>query len=58
MWRLELLVNDILRFITLRWLEEKHHRLRFILINLVIPLIVSIITGLLTTKLIMSLLEL
>ena len=56
MWRLELLIHDILYFTTLDWLEEKHHKLRFVLLNLVIPLILSIITSLLTTLLIMKLL--
>ncbi len=58
MWRIALLINDILYFITLRWLEEKHHKLRFVLLNLVIPLIISIITSLLTTMWIVSLIEL
>ena len=55
MWRLEMLIHDILYFIDLMWLEEKHHKLRYVLLNFVIPLILSIITSLLTTKLIVSL---
>ena len=47
MWRLEMLIHDILYFI--------HHKLRFVLLNLVIPLIISIITSFLTTRWIVSL---
>ncbi len=58
MSQLQFILDDIFYFLSLEWLEEKHHLLRLILLNLVYPLIVSIPTSLLTTMLLMKLLGL
>ena len=44
-------LEDIFYFLFLEWLEEKHPILRMLLLNLVYPLVVSVITSLLTIKL-------
>ena len=49
MWKL--ILSDFLYLITLGYLEKKHHKLRMIILNLIIPIILAIITSLLTIKL-------
>lgn len=50
---MEVLKANIFYFLSLAWLEEKHHTLRIVLLNIIIPIILSIITSVLTTMLLM-----